>query len=68
MPKTRPEFWISKFNTNVARDRRHLIAMDALGWRTLVIWECDTENPALLERLLMRALSDQSSGCTRIAI
>lgn len=67
MPKTRPEFWISKFNSNVARDRRNLVAMDALGWRTLVIWECETEDPALLESLLVRSLSDRSSGCTRVA-
>ena len=67
MPKTRPEFWISKFNSNVARDRRNLVAMDTLGWRTLVIWECETEDPALLERLLVRSLSDRTGGCARVA-
>lgn len=41
MPSTRREFWEAKFAANVARDRRDLERLSALGWRSLVVWECD---------------------------
>lgn len=39
-PKTRSEFWQKKINSNIARDRRHLLALADGGWRVAVIWEC----------------------------
>lgn len=51
-PKTRREFWIRKFNENVARDRRTARLLRKEGWRVLVIWECQTEDPATLSRRL----------------
>lgn len=39
-PKTRPEFWLRKFEANVARDRRNRQAVMEAGWRTAVVWEC----------------------------
>ncbi|MEE4959714.1 very short patch repair endonuclease [Pseudomonas alliivorans] len=39
-PATRPEFWIEKIGKNQARDLVQLAALQALGWRVLVIWEC----------------------------
>ncbi|QXG25874.1 very short patch repair endonuclease [Pseudomonas viridiflava] len=40
VPKTRPEFWIEKIGKNQARDLVQIAALQALGWRVLVIWEC----------------------------
>ena len=34
---------MSKFEHNVARDRQSEKALSALGWRVLVIWECETK-------------------------
>lgn len=52
-PKTRVGFWSEKFSRNVARDRDSEEALHALGWRVLVIWECETrDRTALEERLL----------------
>jgi DNA mismatch endonuclease (patch repair protein) len=39
-PKTRRAFWKKKFDDNVLRDRQHLRDLKELGWRVLVIWEC----------------------------
>jgi DNA mismatch endonuclease (patch repair protein) len=66
MPKTRPEFWKKKFELNVRRDRRSCRELRKLGWRTLVIWECQTEKPERLQKLLTIALSKtvvQESAC-----
>jgi DNA mismatch endonuclease (patch repair protein) len=50
-PKTRVDFWTAKFAENMARDKRQRIALEADGWRVLVIWECQTTSPAELEAL-----------------
>ena len=52
LPKTRREFWREKFERNRERDARVLERGTADGWRSLVIWECETEDvEALQERL-----------------
>jgi DNA mismatch endonuclease (patch repair protein) len=51
-PKTSTDFWMKKFVANQARDRASLEALAKLGWRTLVIWECETRDKfAVAERL-----------------
>ncbi len=44
IPKTRKQFWENKFEDNVVRDRRSQSALSQLGWRVLVIWECETKD------------------------
>ena len=44
IPKTRPEFWISKVNANRDRDNRAMTATHDAGWRSLVVWECATRS------------------------
>lgn len=46
-PKSRPEYWDPKLDGNLARDRRNIEALEALGWRVLVLWECETEKPGV---------------------
>ena len=44
-PSTRPEFWQTKFDANVARDRSvHDQLLDA-GWRVATVWECALRRP-----------------------
>lgn len=51
-PKTRETFWQQKFDRNVARDRRNLEQLTELGWRSSIVWECETGNlPALSTKL-----------------
>ena len=52
-PKTRVPFWTAKFSQNVARDRRNEEALHSLGWRVLVIWECQTRHQTSLEDRLL---------------
>ena len=59
-PKTRAAYWREKFEQNLRRDRRNLAALRRLGWRVLVVWECQTfERTELLARL-SRFLDDGS--------
>jgi DNA mismatch endonuclease (patch repair protein) len=50
-PKSRVDFWTAKFAGNVERDARQRAALEAAGWRVLVIWECETTDPMSLEAL-----------------
>jgi DNA mismatch endonuclease, patch repair protein len=45
LPKTRPDFWQAKFNVNLARDAHNLDALAALGWKCLVVWQCELKSP-----------------------
>jgi DNA mismatch endonuclease, patch repair protein len=40
-PKSRQDFWHKKFTENLARDMRNQSALLKLGWKVLVIWECE---------------------------
>jgi len=42
MPASRVDCWSAKFARNVARDRRVRRELRRLGWRVLVVWECQT--------------------------
>lgn len=44
IPKTRPEFWTAKIESNQDRDRRAIEALLGGGWRVLVVWECATRS------------------------
>lgn len=51
-PKTRQEYWLPKFKANVERDEKMEAQLRELGWRVLVIWECETKNLEVLEARL----------------
>lgn len=40
-PKSNSEFWQNKFSYNIARDERNYQKLRNLGWRILVVWECE---------------------------
>jgi DNA mismatch endonuclease (patch repair protein) len=42
IPRTRPDFWATKFASNVQRDQRAYDALLRAGWRVAIIWECET--------------------------
>ena len=39
-PDSNTGYWNAKFEANVARDQRNLAALEKMGWRVHVIWEC----------------------------
>ena len=40
IPKTNTEFWTKKIETNRKRDIRKINDLQALGWKVIVVWEC----------------------------
>lgn len=51
-PKTRVAYWADKFASNVERDSRAYAALDDLGWKVAVLWECETKHPKDLDERL----------------
>lgn len=41
LPKSRLEFWLPKLEQNRMRDKQKQAELRRLGWRVLVIWECE---------------------------
>lgn len=50
-PATRTEFWTTKLQGNVDRDRRAADALAEMGWRVLIVWECSTRDPVAAKGL-----------------
>lgn len=43
VPKTNTKFWSEKLSKNIERDVKHNLALNALGWKILTVWECEIE-------------------------
>jgi len=41
VPKSRKAFWMAKFAANVSRDKQTLRRLRRLGWKPIVVWECE---------------------------
>ena len=57
MPKNNADYWREKIARNRARDARSVAALEAMGWRALVIFECALKDPAALRARLGAALA-----------
>jgi DNA mismatch endonuclease (patch repair protein) len=55
-PKANAAYWAGKIARNCARDVRVRASLAALGWRALVIWECELRDEAAVRRRLRRFL------------
>jgi DNA mismatch endonuclease, patch repair protein len=56
LPKTRPAFWSAKLAGNVARDAENVRRLVMLGWRVLIVWECELTEPEQVCNRLVAAL------------
>lgn len=63
MPKTNVAFWAQKYQANIERDSRKEAQLRALGWRVVVIWECETRDICALRERLILELSDSVDKC-----
>jgi DNA mismatch endonuclease (patch repair protein) len=53
-PTRNSDFWQAKFMRNVQRDRDDQRSLRRLGWRVIIVWECETRNLPRLRRRLGR--------------
>lgn len=55
-PATRKKFWQQKFERTIERDKKNKRELKKLGWKVLVIWECQTKKPDKLINKLSKFL------------
>ena len=58
IPSTNSAFWKDKLEKNVAKDERHRAALAALGWRVLVVWECEMNTRAKFTKKIESLISE----------
>lgn len=56
-PKTRTDFWKAKFKLNVDRDRKSTNQLKKIGWRVIVVWECQLRDPQVVQTSLRDQLN-----------
>ena len=56
-PTTNTAFWNEKLAGNAKRDHRNMKRLRGLGWRVLIVWECQTRDVDRLQRRLTAFLT-----------
>jgi DNA mismatch endonuclease, patch repair protein len=59
LPRTNKIWWREKISTNRKRDARKEAAMRDLGFRVLVVWQCELLDKAMIERRLALHVDQQ---------
>ena len=52
MPKSNVDFWQAKFEANLARDECNYRSLSELGWRAIVVWQCEARSREEATKLL----------------
>ena len=55
-PKSNVEFWQRKLEGNAIRDIENQARLIEMGWRVIVIWECEIRDRAILRERLAKLL------------
>jgi DNA mismatch endonuclease (patch repair protein) len=56
VPGSRRDYWEPKLNRNQSRDAASQAALEELGWRFLVVWECELKDTDAALRRVKRFL------------
>jgi len=62
VPKANADYWRAKIARNRARDEKTLVAYAAMGWRALMIYECELKDKAALMARLAEALRPRQAA------
>lgn len=58
-PKSKLDFWKPKLEENQRRDRRNQQALRTLGWKVMVVWECQLKEADKLAERIRRFLEEE---------
>lgn len=57
-PKSNTEYWNRKIDRNLNRDAANAEILRELGWKRIVIWECELKDPDAVAARLISQLTD----------
>ena len=55
-PQNNSSFWETKLLSNSERDRKNYEKLISIGWKVIIIWECELRNGQKEERLKQAAI------------
>ena len=60
IPENNSDFWEKKFAENVGRDKKNQRKLRRLGWKVLVVWECETKHQGKLDAKIRAFLLEKT--------
>jgi DNA mismatch endonuclease (patch repair protein) len=68
-PRSNIGYWRAKFAANLERDRRKLSELRRVGWKVVVVWQCEieTDTGKAVDRVkaFLRRAQKAGTGCPR---
>ena len=65
VPKTNTDFWLNKIDHNVERDQLKSRQLKELGWKVLVVWECELKKESVhvtIDKLISAILKEDNNA------
>jgi len=56
-PKSNTEYWNRKLDRNLSRDATNAKRLQELGWKRIVVWECELKDKEALKQRLISELN-----------
>lgn len=61
IPKSNIDYWKPKLDCNAKRDESNIIKLGEMGWKVLVVWECEVKDLFYVKKRLLNFLPPQFS-------
>jgi len=58
IPRSRGTYWLPKLTRNQLRDEKNKVRLRKLGWKLLIVWECQVQNSQRLLKRLKKFLEE----------
>ena len=52
LPETNKIFWENKINSNIERDKKNQYKLEKLGWKIIIVWQCELRNRKMMTKKL----------------
>jgi len=62
LPKSKVDYWKPKLEKNKERDQNNIDKLKEMGWKVIVIWECEIRTKALRAERLEQLIKEIKSS------
>ena len=68
LPSSNTDFWKKKISNNKSRDDKNFDLLVKLGWKVIIIWQCEITKTGNRTKILNRLLEDiKQNECPQVA-
>ena len=65
VPKSNTEFWLAKIHRNQERDLQEKTQLEEMGWKVIVIWECELKKK-VFDETMQRLMAEIKNPAAQI--